>query len=112
MKLLFLGAAGIFLALSFGTVGSANDLARGMLIYKGNCLQCHGENGDGNGPEAVNLDTAPRNFTSSPMDALTDSMLDKAVVEGISTVPTHSWGNILSKDDVAAVLQYIRTFRK
>jgi cytochrome c oxidase cbb3-type subunit I/II len=36
----------------------------GENIYQENCAACHGERGDGKGPEANGLKTKPRNFTS------------------------------------------------
>jgi len=112
IKIFVLAGAAIFIGLTSGNNSSADDLARGLLLYQSNCVQCHGEKGDGDGPESVNLETKPWDFNSSRMAALTDSQLDKAVVEGFPTVPSHSWGNRMSKDDIAAVLGYIKTFHK
>jgi mono/diheme cytochrome c family protein len=38
-------------------------LATGKALYEKNCAQCHGPNGEGNGPSASGLNPAPRNFT-------------------------------------------------
>ncbi len=88
-------------------------LNKGMLVYQTNCLQCHGENGDGNGPEAGALDSKSTDFTNSElMSSLSSSMLEKAIVEGVPDSAMQSWGGILSKEDVEAVILYIRTFQK
>jgi high-affinity iron transporter len=39
------------------------DLARGATLYSQNCAACHGEAGDGHGPNAAKLDTPPIAFT-------------------------------------------------
>lgn len=112
IKFFIAGGTAILLGMLLIKGSSADDLSRGMLLYQSNCLSCHGEKGDGNGPAAAGLGTNPTDFTSSQMSTLTDAMLEKAVVEGISTVPMHSWGSTLSREDVAAVIKYTRTFQK
>ncbi|MBI3782688.1 MAG: cytochrome c [Deltaproteobacteria bacterium] len=37
--------------------------ARGAILYKENCVSCHGERGAGDGPDAAGLDPQPTNFT-------------------------------------------------
>ncbi|RZN07038.1 iron permease [Bradyrhizobium genosp. SA-3] len=39
------------------------DFARGATLFGQNCAACHGEAGDGHGPDAVKLDTPPIAFT-------------------------------------------------
>jgi mono/diheme cytochrome c family protein len=111
-KFQVLGGAAIFLGLTFNTSSFADDIGKGMTLYQSTCLQCHGEKGDGTGPEGVNYNLMPTDFTSSKMYTLTDSMIEKTVVAGIPTVSAHAWGDILSNADVAAVIRYIRTFQK
>lgn len=43
----------------------APDFPRGATLYGQNCAACHGETGDGHGPDAVKLDTPPIAFTDA-----------------------------------------------
>ncbi len=42
-------------------------LAQGKKLYENNCIQCHGQNGDGKGWKAGELKKKPRDFTL-PLD--------------------------------------------
>jgi mono/diheme cytochrome c family protein len=44
---------------------SADNVAKGEALYKANCISCHGENADGQGPAAKALTPPPRNFLSA-----------------------------------------------
>ncbi len=43
---------------------SPETVEKGKALYngKGTCFNCHGKDGDGNGPVAAQLDPSPRNF--------------------------------------------------
>jgi len=41
------------------------DFTRGATLFGQNCAACHGEAGDGHGPDAVKLDTPPIAFTDA-----------------------------------------------
>lgn len=44
--------------------GKTSDrLREGKKLYEANCIQCHGENGDGKGWKATELKKKPRDFT-------------------------------------------------
>jgi hypothetical protein len=88
------------LGILLGMGNSADDLAKGALVYQANCIACHGENGNGNGPESSGFTPAPTDFTSSQMASVTTVELEKAIVEGVPGVDQHSWSRVLSKEDV------------
>ena len=41
-----------------------SEIKVGEKIYLENCVACHGQKGDGKGPEAGRLKTKPRDFTT------------------------------------------------
>ena len=43
---------------------SPNLIEKGSVLFRQNCVQCHGELGHGDGPAAATLNPRPRNFTS------------------------------------------------
>jgi cytochrome c oxidase cbb3-type subunit 2 len=70
-RILVLGFVLMLSPVSLGQVNSGilavaqaeEDLTLGKNVYRANCEACHGEKGDGNGPQADRLKTKPRDFT-------------------------------------------------
>jgi mono/diheme cytochrome c family protein len=60
-------------------------LATGKTLYEKSCAQCHGPNGEGNGPSAAGLNPAPRNFTQSTgwKNGFGRAAIYKTVSEGV-----------------------------
>ncbi len=94
---------------------------KGKKIFDHYCAVCHGEEGDGNGFNAFNLESSfqvkPFNFTdSTAMAALSSETLKKAILEGGTAVGKSPymppWGYTLQPDEVNAVISYIYTFQK
>jgi mono/diheme cytochrome c family protein len=95
----------------------ANDkewLKRGQAVYQLRCVQCHGENGDGNGPVASHMYPRPRDyrngifkFTSTSYGAkpLRDDLV-RVVSRGIRGTSMPSF-NLIMKDDLEAVVDYV-----
>lgn len=97
---------------------SRAEVDRGRKIYLRACAPCHGVQGDGKGPAALDFDPAPRNFrrgaykfrtTVSGMLPL-DSDIERTVREGVPGTEMPRWQDVLSEDDISAVVQYIKTF--
>lgn len=89
-------------------------LHQGYEVYARYCTQCHGVNGDGNGPIAVQLDPKPRNythgvfkFTSTPYGGKPrHADLVLTVRRGVTGTSMPSFDR-LSDDDVDAVVEYV-----
>jgi mono/diheme cytochrome c family protein len=60
-------------------------LAKGKTLYEKSCGQCHGANGEGNGPSAAGLSPGPRNFTQSTgwKNGFGRGAIYKAISEGV-----------------------------
>lgn len=89
----------------------------GARVYRENCAACHGERGDGKGPEAHRLHTKPRDFTrglykfrSTPSGSLPlDEDLYRTILNGVrgtSMLPQRH----LTKRETEAVAQYLTSF--
>ncbi len=90
-------------------------VARGKDVYERNCIGCHGEKGDGNGPAAAFMTKQrPRNFTfgvfkfkhtDGPLP--TDVDLLRTITRGVRGSAMPAWLD-LPLDDRLAVIQYIK----
>lgn len=89
-------------------------LKHGQAVYMKRCVQCHGVNGDGNGPAAVHLYPRPRDytkgifkFTSTPYGTRPRrSDLVKTVVQGVTGTSMPSFDRLPEKD-IEAVVDYV-----
>lgn len=89
----------------------------GERVYLANCAACHGERGDGKGPEAHRLRTKPRDFTtgnykfrSTPSGSLPlDEDIFRSISRGVRTTSMLAQAH-LSEDERWAVTEYLRTF--
>jgi cytochrome c oxidase cbb3-type subunit 2 len=95
----------------------SDGLTRGRQVYLTHCAVCHGERGDGQGPEAARLQSKPRDFTSglfkfrsTPSGALPlDRDLYRTLSEGIRGTSMIAQTQ-LSADERWAVIQYLKGF--
>ena len=115
------------LALAADTVGralvpraeaqQAGDATQGKAIYEKKCALCHGEKGDGNGPEASLLDPKPRDFTkakykirTTPSGRVpTDADLFHVITEGMPATSMPAW-KVLPEKDRRELVAYLKTF--
>ena len=90
---------------SFGT--PVETVQAGQSIYEENCLECHGENGVGNGPRAGDLTTELPDLTNLDYWFTTSN---QAVFDTLNAVdlPEHDYD--IDDDDLWSVTDYIRTF--
>lgn len=80
-----------------------NNVIRGKELYA-SCAGCHGPNGEGI------TGAGPRLNSESFLAAASDEMLVRTITEGRSGTTMIPWGASMSRDDVLAVVSYIRSW--
>lgn len=96
-----------------GDEGHAN-LAKGQAVYAEQCMACHGESGDGDGPAADYLYPRPRDyrkglfkFTSTPYGAKpVRADLERTIRVGVRGTSMPAF-NLLPEDQLSAVIDYV-----
>jgi len=91
---------------------------RGEQVYRRACVPCHGAAGEGNGPAARYLDPRPRDFTSGQFkfrstpdgELPTDADLVRTIKRGIPGTMMPSWEGLLTDQEIAAAVSYLKTF--
>ncbi len=82
--------------------------ASGKELYKANCVHCHGDKGDGNGPMMVN-----GTYTGVPAyadkSALSDGQLFYSIYYGKGAMGSQS--SIVNKKEIWTLVHYIRKFQ-
>jgi cytochrome c oxidase cbb3-type subunit 2/cytochrome c oxidase cbb3-type subunit I/II len=78
----------------------------GQRTYKNNCVQCHGERGDGTGPAGRELPIAPANLT---LQRPTVAHALETLRGGIPGTPMAPWTSRLTDAEIIAVAQYARS---
>ena len=79
----------------------------GARVYVANCMQCHGEQGDGRGSAAAELEIAPTNFLRQQPSL--DHAL-RALRNGVDGTPMAPWTPRLGADEILAVAHHVRGF--
>ena len=83
------------------------EVAQGQALYIENCAACHGERGQGDGPEAGALSTSPVDFTNQEfMGSRSAADLYDSITNGLGEM--HSYAD-LSDQDRWALAAYLRT---
>ena len=88
----------------------------GAVLFRQNCLRCHGLTGDGNGPDASGLNPLPRDyrlglfkFTSTkPTERIARTDLSRTVRSGIPGTAMPVFETVLDDDQLASVVEYVR----
>lgn len=89
----------------------------GREIYMKRCFWCHGEQGRGDGPSAVGMIPAPRDFVgaeykirSTPFGQLpTDDDLFRVISRGLPGTPMPGWEQILTEQERRQLVSYIQS---
>ena len=95
---------------TFMPASSSADSSRGRAVYSKNCSVCHGEKGDGRSRAQFSLNPPPLDFTSPGAKAqLTEQRMVTSVTYGRPDTAMAGFKTQLSKEDISAVVEYIRT---
>ncbi|MBL8056377.1 MAG: c-type cytochrome, partial [Anaerolineales bacterium] len=85
-----------------------DQIAAGQAAYDANCANCHGADGQGQGPDAAGA--ALRDFTDSTLAAaFSPAQLFDAITTGAG-VADHAFTSALSEDQRWATVAYLRAF--
>jgi mono/diheme cytochrome c family protein len=102
------GATAAILALCLAAPVSAADGAR---VYANQCSGCHGDDGKGDGPAAAALLPRPKDLRSPEVwRGRSDAALYELVKRGKPGTMMPPFEGILSDEEVAAVVMFIRRF--
>lgn len=77
------------------------ETARGAELYKENCTECHGVNGEGV--------TAPALGNSSSLSHNSDEFIRYAIREGRDDTPMQPWKHALSSQDIDDLTAFLRS---
>jgi cytochrome c553 len=107
-------ADGIYSASTLPIPDLGYSAREGRALYRHYCLNCHGEEGKGDGFNAYNLDPRPRSLADSSFQAQhSDSDLVAAIRSGGSAVGLSTgmppWGRTLEERQIQNVVIYLRT---
>jgi mono/diheme cytochrome c family protein len=81
--------------------------ALGARVYAANCVQCHGEGGDGRGTAAAELPIAPVSFREQQPGF---DLALRAIRNGVDGTPMAPWTSRLGTAEVLAVAHHVRSF--
>ncbi len=90
--------------------GLQGDAARGAAYYRLNCVACHGERGDGQGPRAYFIRPVPRDFLSLPDAASWDrARVWQAIADGRLGTEMPAWRQVLDAQQIADLAEHVLT---
>ncbi|NJL16831.1 MAG: cytochrome c [Nitrospira sp.] len=100
-------------ALKSPLLNTPEVIEKGKSVYngKGGCVTCHGVDGDGNGPGAVNMNPAPRNFQHHGFwRHRTEGEVFWAIKYGSPGTAMIAFSSVLSDEEIWSLIQYEQTF--
>ncbi len=108
------GAAAIYSAAMLPIPELGYNAREGRALYRHYCLNCHGDEGRGDGFNAYNLDPRPRSLADSTFQAQhSDADLLAAIRSGGGAVGLSTgmppWRRTLSERQMQNVVEYLRT---
>ena len=100
-------------ALTSPLPNSPETVEQGKVLYSGEgaCFNCHGKDGDGNGPLAAQLNPSPRNFRHHGFwRHRTEGEVFWVIKHGSVGTSMVGFGGQLTDKEIWSIIQYIRTF--
>ncbi|MGI8670127.1 MAG: c-type cytochrome [Aridibacter sp.] len=85
-----------------------DELALGGKLYKDNCAKCHKEDGTGGKVEIEGKTLDADNLISDKMKKMPDEKYIKYITNGIPDEGMPAFKDVLSEDEIKAVIKYIR----
>lgn len=80
----------------------------GAAVFKANCVTCHGEAMDGNGPAGQYMNPKPRNLKKDKLKAGDDKdTMFNTVTNGLTGTAMAGFGTSLSDEDRHAVIDFV-----
>lgn len=101
-----------------GDEGTADEAAIAR-TYRARCAQCHGPEGEGDGPAAEFLYPKPRNFylgvfkyktTHADAEFPSDDDLKKSIRNGLPGTAMTGWRNVLADAEIDGLIELIKKF--
>ncbi|WP_372745433.1 cytochrome c [Lutibacter sp.] len=90
---------------------SKSNVDLGKTLYAKHCKSCHGKEGLGDGPKAEEVDGNLGDFSSKKFQAQTDGALFYKSYFGRNDMPNYE-KKMPEKDDMWAIVHYMRTLKK
>ncbi|MCB1743280.1 MAG: c-type cytochrome [Gammaproteobacteria bacterium] len=88
--------------------GLRGDASRGAALYRINCVPCHGERGNGQGPRAYFILPKPRDFTHpAARQSLDRAHLYAAIAKGTLRTEMPAWEKVLDAQSIADLAEYV-----
>jgi mono/diheme cytochrome c family protein len=85
-----------------------DNINSGQDLYQHYCIGCHGPNQDGAGPNAVNLNPAPRNLRNAPfMQAMSLQRIETSIHKGVPGTAMPRWENTLTDTQINELIVYV-----
>jgi mono/diheme cytochrome c family protein len=75
-----------------------NSIEKGEKIYQVHCVQCHGPEGRGDGPQAMMFDPRPSNFYDAQVQNNTDGSLFYSISFGVRSAGMPLFNNLFEED--------------
>jgi mono/diheme cytochrome c family protein len=100
-----------FLKMANPVKADAESLANGKELWVKHCQSCHGKSGKGDGPKAAQLKTEPEDLGKPDIQQQPDGAFFYKTSEGRKDMPSFK-KKIPDQDDIWAVVNYVRTFKK